>query len=141
RSAGLGGLPRLAAQRAAPMVGAAARGVLPVTGQNVVSRYLAARAPVDLGPREARVAPLTRLSYVPTAALLVRCSAIAGRGFDPGLRYGEDVDLIWRMIAAGWRGGGRPPPGGGARRAGSLGGGGGGGGPYRGSGGAPGRPP
>jgi hypothetical protein len=56
-----------------------------------------------MGPDESRVAPLTRLAYVPTAALLARSSAIAGSGFDPGLRYGEDVDLIWRMIAAGWR--------------------------------------
>ena len=96
-------IARLAAHLADPMVGAVAPRVRPVTGQNVVGRYLAARAPVDLGPREARVAPLTRLSYVPTAALLARCSAIAGGGFDPGLRHGEDVDLIWRMIAAGWR--------------------------------------
>jgi hypothetical protein len=43
------------------------------------------------------------VSFVPTAALLVRTDAIPGGGFDPGLRYGEDVDLIWRMIAAGWR--------------------------------------
>jgi hypothetical protein len=48
------------------------------------------------------VVPLTRVSYVPTAALLVRCSAIRA-GFDPGLRFGEDVDLVWRMISAGWR--------------------------------------
>jgi mycofactocin glycosyltransferase len=54
-----------------------------------------------MGPAEARVAPLTRLGYVPTAALLVRRDA-AGGGFDPALRCGEDVDLVWRMIAAGW---------------------------------------
>jgi len=96
-------IARLAGHFADPMVGAVAPRVRPVTGQNVVGRYLAARAPADLGPREARVAPLTRLSYVPTAALLARCSAIAGGGFDPRLRYGEDVDLVWRMIAGGWR--------------------------------------
>jgi mycofactocin system glycosyltransferase len=93
----------LAAHFADPMVGAVAPRVRPMTAQNAAGRYLDARAPIDLGPREARVAPLTRLSYVPTAALLARCSAIAGGGFDPDLRYGEDVDLIWRMIAAGWR--------------------------------------
>lgn len=93
----------LAPHFADPMVGAVAPRVRPLTGQNAVGRYLDARAPVDLGPREARVAPLTRLSYVPTAALLARCSAIVGSGFEPQLRYGEDVDLIWRMIAAGWR--------------------------------------
>jgi len=92
----------IAAHFADPMVGAVAPRVRGVTGRSAVGRYLAARAPVDLGPREARVAPLTRLSYVPTAALLARRDAVAA-GFDPGLRYGEDVDLIWRMIDAGWR--------------------------------------
>ena len=92
----------IAAHFADPMVGAVAPRVRGVTGRSAAGRYLAARAPVDLGPREARVAPLTWLSYVPTAALLVRRDAVAA-GFDPGLRYGEDVDLIWRMIDAGWR--------------------------------------
>ena len=100
---GPGWIGELAAHFADPMVGAVAPRVRPLAGQNAAGRYLDARAPVDLGPREARVAPLTRLAYVPTAALLARCSAIVGGGFDPGLRYGEDVDLIWRMIAAGWR--------------------------------------
>jgi mycofactocin glycosyltransferase len=98
-----GWIAQLAAHFADPMVGAVAARVRAVTGSSAVGRYLAARAPIDLGPHEARVAPLTRLSYVPTAALLVRTDAIPAGGFDPGLRYGEDVDLIWRMIAAGWR--------------------------------------
>jgi len=98
-----GWIAQLAAHFADPMVGAVAARVRPVTGSSAVGRYLAARAPIDLGPSEARVVPLTRLSYVPTAALLVRTGAIPDGGFDPGLRYGEDVDLIWRMIAAGWR--------------------------------------
>jgi mycofactocin glycosyltransferase len=93
----------LAAIFADPMVGAVAPRVRPVTSSSTAGRYLAARAPIDLGPQEARVAPLTRLSYLPTAALLVRAAAIPAGGFDPGLRYGEDVDLIWRMIGAGWR--------------------------------------
>ena len=101
------------------MVGAVAPRVRPVTGPSAAGRYLAARAPVDLGPRKARVAPLTRLSYVPTAALLVRRDAV-GRGFDPALRYGEDVDLIWRMVDAGWRVAVRPGRGGPPRRAGPL---------------------
>ena len=74
-----------------------------MTSGSVVGRYLDARAPVDLGGREARVAPLTRVSYVPTAALLVRRSALGGAGFDPGLWHGEDVDLIWRLTDLGWR--------------------------------------
>src|ERR1019366_5132567 len=58
---------------------------------------------LDLGNRPAGVAPMTRVAYVPTAALLVRRAALGG-GFDESLRYGEDVDLIWRLIEAGWRG-------------------------------------
>jgi len=57
---------------------------------------------LDLGDRPARVAPMTRVAYVPTAALLVRRSALGG-GFDETLRNGEDVDLVWRLIEAGWR--------------------------------------
>jgi mycofactocin system glycosyltransferase len=57
---------------------------------------------LDLGHRKARVAPMTRVAYVPTAALLVRRAALGG-GFDESLRNGEDVDLVWRLIEAGWR--------------------------------------
>jgi len=102
-AAGPDWIVRLGAHFADPMVGAVAPRVRPQTGDGAVGRYLAARAPIDLGPDEARVAPLTRLSYVPTAALLVRIGAIPSGGFDPGLRFGEDVDLVWRMIGAGWR--------------------------------------
>jgi hypothetical protein len=68
---------------------------------------------LDLGDAEARVVPGTRVAYVPTAALLVRRAALGtverdwaagARGvFDPALRWGEDVDLVWRLHAAGWR--------------------------------------
>ena len=92
----------LAGHFADPIVGAVAPRVRPVTGPGVAGRYLYARAPIDLGPWEARVAPLTRLSYVPTAALLALRDAVAA-GFDASLRYGEDVDLVWRMTEAGWR--------------------------------------
>jgi mycofactocin system glycosyltransferase len=42
------------------------------------------------------------VSYVPSAALVVRTAAV-GDGFDERLRVAEDVDLIWRSVAAGWR--------------------------------------
>ena len=114
----------LAAHFADPLVAAVAPRVRPITGPGSAGRYLAARAPLDMGPQEGRVLPLTRLSYVPTAALLVRRSALAAAGlpradlasadspdavppgadpFDAGLRYGEDVDLVWRLAEAGWR--------------------------------------
>jgi mycofactocin glycosyltransferase len=104
---------RLAAHFADPLVGAVApRIVAPrinatSTGPSV-ARYAAVRGSLDLGPRPARVQPGSRVSYVPTAALLVRRTALdavaAGPDlFDPDLRYGEDVDLIWRLHEAGWR--------------------------------------
>jgi len=59
-----------------------------------------ARSPLDLGPHPAPVRPGTAVAYVPTAALLVRRSALTP--FDESLRYGEDVDLVWRLADGGW---------------------------------------
>jgi mycofactocin system glycosyltransferase len=103
-----GWIEELAAQLSDPMVAAAAPRVLAVPAANSVGRYSAVRGSLDLGPRAARVAAGTRVAYVPSAALVVRRAALlevarAGAIFDPGLRYGEDVDLIWRLDAAGWR--------------------------------------
>jgi mycofactocin system glycosyltransferase len=69
---------------------------------SAISRFSAAYSPLDLAQHPARVAPGARVSYVPTAVLLVRRAAIDA-GFDPTLRYGEDVDFIWRLHDAGWR--------------------------------------
>jgi mycofactocin system glycosyltransferase len=55
-----------------------------------------------MGPFPARVAPGTAVSYVPSAALLVRRAAL-GDGFDESMRVAEDVDLVWRLTGAGWR--------------------------------------
>ena len=99
-----GWLQALAGHFDDPVVGAVAPRVRPMTerGRSIVQRYLAARSPLDMGRREASVEPGGVVSYVPAAALLVRCSAL-GEGFDEGLRYGEDVDLVWRLREAGWR--------------------------------------
>jgi hypothetical protein len=48
------------------------------------------------------------VSYVPAAALVLRLSAVVDVAdgpnvFDPALRFGEDVDLVWRLHEAGWR--------------------------------------
>ncbi len=71
-------------------------------GGGALARFAADRSPLDLGPHPARVRPGGPVAYVPTAALLARRSAL-GDGFDPALRYGEDVDLIWRIHDRGWR--------------------------------------
>ena len=85
-----------------PAVAAVAPRVLSRQGHTLLARYAAARGPLDLGPNEARVRPGTRVAYVPTAALVVRRSALGERAFDPQLRFGEDVDLVWRLHDAGW---------------------------------------
>jgi mycofactocin system glycosyltransferase len=66
--------------------------------------YERQRSPLDLGPREALVRPGSVVTYVPTAALVVRRQALAELGgFDEALRFGEDVDLVWRLVRSGWR--------------------------------------
>jgi mycofactocin system glycosyltransferase len=63
-----------------------------------------ARSPLDLGDQPGRIRAGTRVSYVPGAALVVRVEALdAIGGFDESLRFGEDVDLVWRLDDAGWR--------------------------------------
>jgi len=69
-----------------------------------ISKYEQVRSPLDLGMSQARIAPGTRVSYVPSALWLCRSDAIRSVfGFDESLRVGEDVDALWRVIAAGWR--------------------------------------
>jgi mycofactocin system glycosyltransferase len=67
-----------------------------------LARYEQARSSLDLGGRAGPVVPRSRISYVPAAALVARRSALGG-GFDEDLPVGEDVDLVWRLHAAGWR--------------------------------------
>ncbi len=86
---------RVVGHFADPLVVAVAPRVVPLGVTTIGS-------PLDLGDRPGPVAPLTRLAYVPTAALVVRRAAL-GDGFDEALRYGEDVDLVWRLVDAGWR--------------------------------------
>ena len=69
-----------------------------------VARYERRRSPLDLGQQPARIAPGTRVSYVAAAAIVVRTDALAAiGGFDPSMRWGEDVDMVWRLVGAGWR--------------------------------------
>jgi len=59
---------------------------------------------LDLGPTEGRVRAGTRVSYVPSAALVARVDVLlAGGGFEEDLRHGEDVDLVWRLDEHGIR--------------------------------------
>ena len=112
-----GWLDPLVALFADPSIGAVAPRILPRAASPrpapagrapVLARYSEARSPLDMGAVPSEVGPQRLVRYLPSAALVVRRSALApppdGAGpFDPGLRVGEDVDLVWRLVAAGWR--------------------------------------
>ncbi|MFI8952053.1 mycofactocin biosynthesis glycosyltransferase MftF [Streptomyces sp. NPDC053750] len=97
-----GWLEPLLAHFADPTVAAVAPRVRSVPGTTALERYEQDRSPLDLGPLPAVVRPGSRVSYVPTAALVVRVDALKEHGgFDERLRFGEDVDFVWRLAAAG----------------------------------------
>ncbi len=71
---------------------------------STLGKYEQVRSPLDLGLIQSRITPGTRVSYVPSALWLCRTEAIrSANGFDESIRVGEDVDALWRIIAAGWR--------------------------------------
>lgn len=71
-------------------------------GHSALETYEATHSPLDLGDEPALVAPGSRISYVPSAVLVARTDAVRScGGFDPMLRFGEDVDLVWRLVEAG----------------------------------------
>ena len=98
-----GWLPALAAHFADPLVAMVAPRVLPkALGRGLLARHETARSALDMGRLPELVKPGARLSFVPSAAIVVRRSALTGSGFDESLRLGEDVDLVWRLTEAGW---------------------------------------
>jgi mycofactocin system glycosyltransferase len=95
-------LPDLLAHFARPRVAMVAPRVRSIGGPGRLAAYECRRSPLDLGGEMARVAPGTRVSYVPSAALVVDREVLEQLGgFEPGLSCGEDVDLVWRAVAAG----------------------------------------
>ena len=72
------------------------------TRRSWLSAYEVAASALDMGAHPAGVRPLAAVSYVPSAALLARRAAL-GNGFDETMHVAEDVDLVWRLTAAGWR--------------------------------------
>jgi len=79
-------------------VAAVAPRVSSTPGASVIEQYETLFSPLDLGPAPSLVGPGQVVTYVPTACLMVRVADIvAADGFDASLRYGEDVDLIWRL--------------------------------------------
>lgn len=104
-----GWLDKLVWQFADPEVAAVAPRIRPAATapdreRRAVHRFGLSHSPLDLGLEGGEVGPDRSVRYVPTAALIVRRSALhAVGGFDPALRVGEDVDLVWRLVDAGWR--------------------------------------
>src|SRR5262249_58689807 len=93
-----------------PAVGAVAPRIVPhEAGHTWLARYEGASSTLDMGQRPSIVRPGSRVPYVPGAALVVRAAA-AGPGFAEDMQVGEDVDLVWRLGAAGWRAAAPPPP-------------------------------
>ncbi|GHF82263.1 mycofactocin system glycosyltransferase [Amycolatopsis bartoniae] len=87
-----------------PQVVAVGPRVRSAPGSSVVERYEQARSSLDLGDGPGPVRPGARVTYLPTAALVVRTAAVREiGGFDERLRFGEDVDLVWRLVAQGGR--------------------------------------
>jgi mycofactocin glycosyltransferase len=83
-----------------PLVAAVAPRIVPIGGAR---RHEAARSSLDRGDRPGPVRPGSRIPFVPSAALVVRTEVASGTDlFDPALRGGEDVDLVWRLAEAGW---------------------------------------
>ncbi|WP_329568030.1 mycofactocin biosynthesis glycosyltransferase MftF [Streptomyces sp. NBC_01361] len=99
-----GWLEPLLAHFSNPEVAVVAPRVRSLPGPTALARYERERSPLDLGPLPADVRPGSRVGYVPSAALVIRTAVLREHGgFDEGMRFGEDVDLIWRLVAAGHR--------------------------------------
>lgn len=86
-----------------PVVGAVAPRIRPTSddGSSVLARFADHHSDLDMGDRESEVGPERLVRYLPAAALVVRKAALTDP-FDPALRFGEDVDLVWRLADAGW---------------------------------------
>ncbi len=87
-----------------PLVAAVAPRIVRRHGQGRDGRGPALpRSSLDRGVAPGLVRSGSRIPFVPSAALLVRVDAVDGPDlFDPALRGGEDVDLVWRLDEAGW---------------------------------------
>jgi mycofactocin system glycosyltransferase len=67
-----------------------------------LKRYESSVSPLHMGETSARVMPGSQVEFLPSCNVAVRKQVfLEVGGFDASLRFGEDVDLIWRLIERG----------------------------------------
>lgn len=101
-SADLVRLTRHFSDPAVVLVGPQVSGVVRSVRPRWFERYDAAASSLTLGDTPGVVRPGAAVAWLPSACLVARTAAMAD-GFDPGLRVGEDVDLVWRLVERGGR--------------------------------------
>ena len=94
-------LVRLISQMDDPAIAVVAPRIRGSAGPSLRDRYEQQFSPLDMGGESGLVHPGSTTPYVPSACLLVRRDAL-GAGFDESLRFGEDVDFIWRLVDEQW---------------------------------------
>lgn len=100
--AGLLWLTRHFADPQVCLVGPRVTGMVRSARPRWFERYDAVASSLTLGDKSASVGPGTAVGWLPSACLVGRTSVVAG-AFDESLRVGEDVDLVWRLVAQGHR--------------------------------------
>jgi mycofactocin system glycosyltransferase len=102
-------LVRLAAHFDDPsvaLIGPLIRGVARSSRPRWYQRYDEMASSLTLGSSPASVRPGANVAWLPSACLVARTAVLRDvpiRGFDPARRVGEDVDLVWRLVASGHR--------------------------------------
>lgn len=99
-----GSIETLLRHFADPAVGMVAPRILGLESPdpNWITRYENARSSLDLGRDAAAVRPRSRLTWVSSTCQVCRV-AVMGTGYDDTLDAAEDVDMVWRLVAAGHR--------------------------------------
>lgn len=95
-------LTRHFADPAVSLVGPRIAGVARSERPRWFEKYDAEASSLTLGRTPCTVRPGAGVAWLPSACLVARTRAM-GAGFDPSLRIGEDVDLVWRLVGEGHR--------------------------------------
>ncbi|MGI9609497.1 MAG: glycosyltransferase, partial [Acidimicrobiia bacterium] len=86
-------------------IAACAPRIRPTEESGVIARYEKRCSALDVAPNDSLqptlVGPGRQVVYVPSTVLVARSEVFRSLGgFDAGLRFGEDVDLIWRLASS-----------------------------------------